>query len=82
MKLLKVNTPLNIIFINIVFYTENIILNNISYCEMYDKLVKEICVNVYDELSKYNIKGDDKKKFMEKICSVHINSIYNWKKEH
>ena len=33
---------------------------------MYDKLVKEICVNVYDELSKYNIKGDDKKKFMEK----------------
>jgi len=48
---------------------------------MYDKLVKEICVNVYHELSKYNIKGDDKKKFMEKICSVHINSIYNWKKE-
>jgi transposase len=48
---------------------------------MFDKNIRQICINVYNQLNKYNIKGNDKKKFISNTFNLHINSLYNWIKK-
>ena len=45
---------------------------------MFDKNIRQICINVYNQLSKYNIKGIEKKQFITNTFDLHINSLYNW----
>ena len=44
---------------------------------MFDKNIKQICINVYNQLSKYNIKGIEKKQFIFDTFNLHVNSLYN-----
>ena len=48
---------------------------------MFDKNIRQICINVYNQLNKYNIKGVDKKLFITDTFNLHINSLYNWIKK-
>ena len=48
---------------------------------MFDKNIRQICINVYNQLSKYNIKGIEKKQFITNTFNLHINSLYNWIKK-
>ena len=48
---------------------------------MFDKNIRQICINVYNQLSKYNIKGIEKKQFITNTFDLHINSLYNWIKK-
>ena len=43
--------------------------------------IRQICINVYNQLSKYNIKGIEKKQFITNTFDLHINSLYNWIKK-
>lgn len=43
--------------------------------------MRQICINVYNQLSKYNIKGIEKKQFITNTFNLHINSLYNWIKK-
>ena len=45
---------------------------------MFNKNIRQICINVYNQLSKYNIKGIEKKNFITNTFNLHINSLYNW----
>ena len=38
-------------------------------------------INAYDQLSKYNIKGTEKKQFIFDTFNSHVNSLYNWIKK-
>jgi hypothetical protein len=48
---------------------------------MYDIKLRDICINVYNQLIKYNIKGIERKKFIYNAFDLHINSLYNWIKK-
>jgi transposase len=48
---------------------------------MFDKNIRQICINVYNKLNEYNIKGVDKKLFITETFNLHINSLYNWIKK-
>lgn len=48
---------------------------------MYDLKLRDICINVYNQLIKYNIKGIERKKFISDTFNLHINSLYNWIKK-
>lgn len=45
---------------------------------MFDIKLRNACINVYNELNKYNIKGNNKKEFISNTFNLHINSLYNW----
>jgi len=42
---------------------------------MFDKNIRHICINVYNQLSKYNIKGNEKKQFTTNTFNLHINNF-------
>ena len=48
---------------------------------MFNFKFRTACINAYNKLNKYNIKGDNKKKFITKSFNIHINSLYNWLKD-
>lgn len=48
---------------------------------MFEVKLRNICINVYNQLSKYNIKGNEKKQFIANTFNLHINSLYNWIKK-
>ena len=48
---------------------------------MFNKNIRQIFINVYNQLNKYNIKGVDKKLFITDTFNLHINSLYNWIKK-
>ena len=48
---------------------------------MFDKNIRQICINVCNQLSKYNIKGIEKKRFTSDTFNLHIDSLYNWIKK-
>lgn len=45
---------------------------------MFEKNLRNICINVYNKLNEYNITGFDKKVFIMNTFNLHINSLYNW----
>ena len=47
---------------------------------MYNNEIKNILINVYNELPNYNIRGIKRKNIINNIFKGHINSIYNWLK--
>jgi transposase len=48
---------------------------------MFDKNIRNICINVYKKIKDYMIKGDDRKDFITQTFNIHINSLYNWIKD-
>jgi transposase len=48
---------------------------------MFDIKLKNISINVYNELPKYNIKGIMRKQFISNTFNLHINTLYNWIKK-
>ena len=47
---------------------------------MYNNEIKNILLNIYNELPNYNIRGIKRKNIINNIFKGHINSIYNWLK--
>jgi hypothetical protein len=45
---------------------------------MFNKNIRQICINVYNQLNKYNIKGFV---FITDTFNLHINRLYNWIKK-
>ena len=43
---------------------------------MFDKNIRQICINVYNQLSKYNIKGIEKNNLCLSL-NLHVNGLYN-----
>jgi hypothetical protein len=39
---------------------------------MYDIKLRDICINIYNQLIKYNIKGIERKKFISDTFDLHI----------
>jgi hypothetical protein len=48
---------------------------------MYNIKLRDICINVYNQLIKYNNKGLEVNKFISYAFDLHINSLYNWIKK-
>ena len=43
---------------------------------MFDKNIRQIWINVYNQLSKYNIKGIEKNNLYLSL-NLHVNGLYN-----
>jgi hypothetical protein len=44
---------------------------------MYSSFEKNIIINLYKNLKKYNIVGEERINLIKNVSDVHINTIYN-----